>query len=311
MPRNRFDPASLVIIERLDRLEHLLKAKADGDDTTRELSAQDQQESPSTHGSPLSNPPHQVNFGTFTIETVLSWPVFGNRFDSRLNLKALLNEDSSTSGPTSSAASSTESFLVRELETGACSRLLDSFLKQVHPANPILDVPRLFQYLHRASVHGFGWDARSCLMVSSRHSSASWVVVLRLTSELQLLICALGSIAEAFHMQHEGESIVARHSPKFVIARSYFDASQKRIGSLLMKHGVLEAQCFFYAGVYLMTLQQPMAAWRFFVQAAATSQAFDYPRRPLSSIDDLTSPSVNHDRVAQESVYWTCLKSEL
>lgn len=127
---------------------------------------------------------------------------------------------------------------------------------------------------------------------------------------MQLLICALGSIAEAFHMQHEAKSIIARNSHNFVIARSYFNASQNRIGSLLMRHGVLEAQCFFYSGVYLMTLQQPMAAWRFFVQAAATSQAFDYPRRSLST-NDLTSPSVNHDRVAQESVYWTCLKSEL
>lgn len=165
-PRNRFDPASLVIIERLDRLEHLLKAKSDGEDAARDLPAQDQQGSPSTHGSPLSNPPHQVNFGTFTIESVLSWQVFGNRFDSRLNLKALLNEEPCTSEPASDAASSTESFLVREFETGACSRLLHSFLKHVHPANPILDVPRLYQYLHRASVHGFGWDAQSCLMVS-------------------------------------------------------------------------------------------------------------------------------------------------
>lgn len=77
--------------------------------------------------------------------------------------------------------------------------------------------------------------------------------------------------------------------------------------------GVLEAQCFFYSGVYLMTTQQPMDAWRHFVQAAAVSQGFDFLRRSERSFTTelMISDNLHRDRAFQESIYWTCFKSEL
>jgi hypothetical protein len=103
---------------------------------------------------------------------------------------------------------------------------------------------------------------------------------------------------------------MTRNFPSFSLARAFFEASQKRIGLLLRRSGVLEAQCFFYSGVYLMTIQQPMDAWRHFVQAAAISQGFDFPKKPYT-IEMLISDEERRERAAQESIYWTCFKSEL
>jgi hypothetical protein len=134
-----------------------------------------------------------------------------------------------------------------------------------------------------------------------------------LIHHLQLLVCALGSIAEAFHDIHPHTSLMTRNSPSFVLARAFFEASQKRIGLLMRGSGVLEAQCFFYSGVYLMTIQKPMDAWRHFVQAAAVSQGFDFLRISEKSfpVEILLDDDMQRDRVSQESIYWTCFKSEL
>jgi hypothetical protein len=59
-----------------------------------------------------------------------------------------------------------------------------------------------------------------------------------------------------------------------------------------------------------MTIQQPMDAWRYFVQAAAISQGFDFPRKPLSA-EAMANAESRRERASQESMYWTCLKSEL
>jgi hypothetical protein len=120
----------------------------------------------------------------------------------------------------------------------------------------------------------------------------------------------LGSIAEVFHDIHGSTSLLTRNSPSFALASAFFEASQKRIGLLLRGGGVLGAQCFFYSGVYLMTIQQPMDAWRHFVQAAAISQGFDFPRKPFTA-GMMANEDARRERVSQESMYWTCFKSEL
>lgn len=104
--------------------------------------------------------------------------------------------------------------------------------------------------------------------------------------------------------------MVARLSSSFRVAQEYFEAAQMRLGVLQHSHGVLEAQCFFYSGVYLMTIFQPMRAWRSFVQAAAISQSFDFSWTPWErdpNIDD----SLRNERASVESTYWASLKSEL
>ena len=104
--------------------------------------------------------------------------------------------------------------------------------------------------------------------------------------------------------------MIARRSPSFLVGRDFFEASQMRIASLFHSHGIVEAQCFFYTGVYLMTVFQPMSAWRSFVQAAAISQAFDLSWAPWERDADIDNGTRN-EHGSLKSTYWACLKSEL
>jgi hypothetical protein len=95
-----------------------------------------------------------------------------------------------------------------------------------------------------------------------------------------------------------------RGSPDFEQGDSFFFAAQKRMGMLLCRSGVIEAQCFFLAGVYLMSTLRPIEAWKMFVQALACCQGFHSHRRGYD---------MRHEEEVQlqESIYWTCFKSEL
>ncbi|KAH8693734.1 hypothetical protein BGW36DRAFT_383597 [Talaromyces proteolyticus] len=286
-----FDPASLAILDRLEQLEQLIREKS----TVSNSQLPPPPPAPApveeftlSYGSPAPDLHFGPDFSTVTIETVLAWDVFRGRFNSQLDLKSLLRDVESPPSPNTSPVGETIP-LINSLELGSCNRLLDSFLVRVHIANPILDIGLARGYMNHACIHGVGWDAQSCLV---------------------LLVCALGSIAEAFHDVHGHTSLMTRNSPSFTLARVFFEASQKRIGLLLRGSGVLEAQCFFYSGVYLMTIQQPMDAWKHFVQAAAISQGFDFPKKPFMA-ELLTDEDLRRERAAQESIYWTCFKSEL
>jgi hypothetical protein len=84
-------------------------------------------------------------------------------------------------------------------------------------------------------------------------------------------------------------------------AEAFFAAAQRRMGMLLSRSGVLEAQCFFLAGVYLFSTIRPLEGWKCFVQALASCQAF----YGAASTDNA------RDRRLHETIYWTCFKSEL
>lgn len=82
-------------------------------------------------------------------------------------------------------------------------------------------------------------------------------------------------------------------------------AAQKRMGMLLCRSSVIDAQCFFLAGAYLMTTMRPVEAWRMFVQALACCQGF--------SIDQQDTDGLNLEEESnpKRRIYWTCFKSEL
>jgi len=93
-------------------------------------------------------------------------------------------------------------------------------------------------------------------------------------------------------------------------AQSYFNAAQKRIGAVLGNGGVLEAQCFFYCGVYQMTKLQPLRAWRFFVQALACCQEFECAK-PAYAASETRVFTPQQGLPAEDCIYWSCWKSEL
>jgi hypothetical protein len=118
------------------------------------------------------------------------------------------------------------------------------------------------------------------------------------------LIYAIGSIAAPYEKTPTDTSSTFRRSTDFGQGDSFFFAAQKRMGMLLCRSGVIEAQCFFLAGVYLMSTLRPIEAWKMFVQALACCQAFHSHRYGY----DLRH---EEEMQLQESIYWTCFKSEL
>lgn len=89
-----------------------------------------------------------------------------------------------------------------------------------------------------------------------------------------------------------------RQSESFHRAEAFFLAAQKRMGLLLCRSSIIEAQVFFLAGVYLMATLRPVEAWKMFVQALACCQSF--------------SPDGEEEETRlHRSILWTCFKSEL
>jgi hypothetical protein len=289
----RFDLASLAILQRFDALEQLIR-------TSFSSSHQPNQSNKSV--SPLSVP---TDLGSpsleraddsvscyINIEAVLSWPIFeGQDFDRRLDLKSLLQDNHEYGDSYSMSAAP-------DLEDCEANQLLQQFLDNVHIFNPVLEEAKVKDYVRNARFKGIFWDAQSCLLVSYED-------ILRRSkySRAQLLIYALGSIATPYEKATGETSLNFRKSREFRQAESFFFAAQKRMGVLLCKGGVVEAQCFFLAGVYMMSTLRPMEAWRMFVQAVACCRSFQNSRR----ID----ASHQEERHLEQSIYWSCFKSEL
>ena len=261
------DIGSTKILERIDSLEAFLKTVL----PTRTAA---------TETSPAIGPDNQLRV---TTEEVLSWTVFQGRYESRRDLKVLLNSGASLAS-VASPVSIDSSFLSGDVEQGSPQRMLDSFLQSIHVKNPMLDESKIRQAVHHMSLEGPSWSAECCLA---------------------LVVCALGSIASSFDT-NPGSS----QRQLSTVSDSYFNAAQKRLGMIIGSGGVLEAQCFFYSGVYLMSKLQPLKAWRLFCQALACCQ--DFSCADPSYQDHLSRvPTGSRSLPAEECVYWSCWKSEL
>lgn len=232
-----YDPASLAILDRLDQLEHSLKAHISLGSSpilsntspatatfTPVVDSEVPRPIPNDHVEndsikdvlPLPN----------TIEHVLAWPVFKGRFDDNTKLMQLLR----SSEPLGQATS-----VNFDLEVGTCKYLLGQCFEHILSKNPILEEDATWRTMNSVCVNGIGWDAESCLV---------------------LLICALGSIASPDATQ-----------TNWATARSYFGAAQRRMGMLISWDGLIIPQCYFLAGVYFMYNLRPLQAWRMFAQA--------------------------------------------
>jgi hypothetical protein len=182
----------------------------------------------------------------------------------------------------------TNPILGDELKASATQEYLQTFLDHVLIKNPVLEETYIRRLVRRISLEGPGWDAESCLA---------------------LLVCANGAITRPFDSASlTGEEV--RLSP----GRALFTAAQKRIGVILDSAGLLEAQCLFFAGVYLMTSLCPYDAWRSFLQGLAICQNFDFIRQSTGQLaggggggGELIGEA---GTTAEESIYWSCWKSE-
>lgn len=211
------------------------------------------------------------------IEAVLSWPVFENlELEKRTDLKALLQ-------PLNDQLDAPHMSIGADVESRETAQLLQQFLDNVHIFNPVLEETKVREYMRSAAFNGLGWDAQSCLL---------------------LLIYAIGSISAPYEKSSSYTPSTFWQSPEFRQADSFFFAAQKRMGMLLCHSGVIEAQCFFLAGVYLMCVLRPIEAWKMFVQALACCQGFHDHRRAVDVENE-------NEQQLEQSIYWTCFKSEL
>lgn len=120
---------------------------------------------------------------------------------------------------------------------------------------------------------------------------------------MQLLIYANGCLSYSEELSNANSSSDFRSTPEFRKGEHFFEAAQKRMGLLLCRSTVIEAQCFFLAGVYLMATLRPLEAWKMFVQALTCCQAF--------TPEHTHGEAREQEMRLQKSIYWTCFKSEL
>ncbi|CAG8374194.1 unnamed protein product [Penicillium salamii] len=215
-----------------------------------------------------SSVPYQIN-----IENILKWPVF----QSHIPGHTWTSE--TPTGPQLQPLSISPDF-----ESKESMELLQRFFRYVHIYNPILEVEKVQDYARNVAFNGLAWDAKSCLL---------------------LLVYALATISGPYSkVGLATSSSEFRQSEAFLGAEAYFLAAQKRMGLLLCSSGVVEAQCLFFGGVYLMVTLRPLEAWRVFVQALACSEG-------LCGSWGTQSTQAQEKPSLQDSIYWTCFKSEL
>lgn len=109
-----------------------------------------------------------------SIETVLSWPTFADQSPNTY-LKSLL------ATPPDDHAKPFRSEVIHQ--NVRSDQLLQRFLDNVFIYNPVIEETTLYQYIREIEFHGFGSDAKSCLLVSKRtlqmpspnHSSYSFM----------------------------------------------------------------------------------------------------------------------------------------
>lgn len=174
-----------------------------------------------------------------------------------------------------SAASPMDSGLGSDSDAAISADYLQAFFKHVHVENPILDEQAVRATFRTMDLNGVGWAADSCLL---------------------LLILANGCLDTPF-----GDQENDRNDRSIRVAQSLYAAAQKRFGVLVQSDYLTQAKCSFYSGVYLMSMLRPFDAWRDFLQGLATCQAF------RTMLPGTLTETSNH---AEESVYWSCWKSE-
>jgi hypothetical protein len=111
--------------------------------------------------------------------------------------------------------------------------------------------------------------------------------------------------------------MVPRDAPEFRAGDLYFQGAQHHMGALYCGNSLISVQCAFLSGVYLMYTMRIMAAWKAFVQASTQCLGYFASRRRLGFSYEPHAENGNGDdtsanmRALEDSLYWSCLKSEM
>ncbi|KAB8223914.1 hypothetical protein BDV33DRAFT_199960 [Aspergillus novoparasiticus] len=307
-----FDPASLLILDKLDqvlrRLPHDPVPRSPDVSTSDGLmrgnninvhtvpGAKGEGRSGFEGQGPRALDGLQVPSSFASTDSVLAWPVFGDRFG-----QGCLAEELFIAEHLSSAALGDPFQLPPDHGSlkrgGICEddipNLVTRFLHLVHIKNPILDSKSIKQYAYRVAENGLGWDASSCLV---------------------LLACALGAIAAPFDPrtgpldQHRSTPAPVIESDK-VVAKNYYQLACRRLG--LLDRSLLASQCYLLSGIYLMYTIRPLEARFHFYQASSIYAIYLKGQVALQQRRELDGQLLGSaNRRLEQRLYWTCFKSE-
>lgn len=327
-PKLPLDPATKLMVQRLDQiLEGVegLSTFLHGHGTTQRQE-QPQQARRETPAEPTdqeaivierSRDYLQIPTCKTTADTVLTWPIWKDKYGPDSLISTLFHpEPTQTSNESTGIRSNSKDIFVVNgglisLSEERIPSLIDNFLQNVHTKNPILDVEALVRHGRKAAEHGLGWDAMSCLI---------------------LIACALGCVARPFdecllvRNQELNASPVISPGSESTSALLYakdlqqgescFVLACRRLG--LLKSGtIMGSQCHFLVGVYLMYTLRPLPSWDHFYQASISyqlhlktlsgflSESWTFPRPDIH-----LSGSSRKQRRLEQSLYWSCFKSE-
>ncbi|EGY17040.1 C6 zinc finger domain-containing protein [Verticillium dahliae VdLs.17] len=232
-----------------------------------------------------------------TCEAVLQWPVLECCYPPNYIIDAVFETGivDSDSDEEDEKESSNLSLLNKSRRHGFNEEdvlpLVQRFLDLVHTKNPVLEADTLWSYARRVAEDGLKWDSRSCMV---------------------LLACALGSVARSFP---EGTSTPSPGATSSLKSQAeslhsgevYYNLARRRFG--LLQKGLLEPQCHFFAGVYLMYTLRPLLAWTQFHSASRSYHV--YLQCQARRTNSLTSGSRSaRRRQLEQRLYWSCYKSE-
>ncbi|KAK1823327.1 hypothetical protein LTR12_002176 [Friedmanniomyces endolithicus] len=243
-----------------------------------------------------------------TADAVLRWEIFEDRYPPsalvgmQCSGGGAQDQDSSNEGETFTVRSSVLAPNEEQIPS-----LIESFLRNVHTKNPVLDAEQLVRQARIVASDGLGWDAWSCLV---------------------LLAAALGRIAKPFDAalaipassnacctsHFVSSTDPANTAEELEEAESYFVLGCRRLGGL--KHTLLGSQCFFVAGVYLMYTLRPLLSWQYFIHASTLFRlymhsAYELRRLVPQTPSNRVSTQEKTTKRLEECMYWSCFKSEI
>lgn len=161
----RFDPASLLIIEKLNQVLSRLDNNEDEQPPIPSASATCEPQQDSNVQPGIEEKIYFCSSFTST-ECVMSWPIFEGELDQvNLNEETFLTDYERTRAYDKEYLEGTRAHRASICEDDI-PKYIDRFLRFVHCKNPILHTGTLKQYATSVVENGPGWDAVSCLVVS-------------------------------------------------------------------------------------------------------------------------------------------------
>ncbi|KAI9167955.1 hypothetical protein HJFPF1_04098 [Paramyrothecium foliicola] len=310
-----FDPASILILEKLDKvLSRLDQASTtttapvqfllNATDVNTTAPGRKETETIQTiegSGPALEKTREQEDDSYFdqlqiptcrtTADAVLQWPIFCGRFPPNHITDAAFLQTAIDADREHDTALRRPEKRGLVLDEDTVNDLVRRFLELVHIKNPILDIESLWASVEDILDSGLRWDQASCLV---------------------LLACALGSVATPFPREQfcgpDGSfSSIRSQQDDLRAGEGYYHLAQKRFG--LLQLGIVASQCYFLAGVYKMYTMHPIIAWSHF-QSATKAYHLHLECKARQPQQEETPFMSSKGRHLEQRLYWSCYKTE-